>query len=150
MCRKSKVPLRRRTVMWGDQESFSYPANYWSNTEWLTTWVWSLCDKTASRLCLTRSWFNLAGCPSRKTRILLLANLSRRLSTATFDGAQHRTLWPWATSCEIFKRNWSSCHPIYQPHYMKLLLPYDFMSSSKRFWCEISILKVTYARNGNE
>lgn len=56
-----------------------------------TIWALSPWARTASKECCWMGSSRRAGCPRRRTRALEPASLSTRLSTATLDGAQHRT-----------------------------------------------------------
>ena len=55
----------------------------------------------ASKENLCISLLTLAGCPRRTTLILFLTSLSKRLSTAILEGAQHNILLPARMACEI-------------------------------------------------
>lgn len=57
----------------------------------------SLWARMASSECFWMDSSNRAGWPSLRTFALHRANLSTKLSTATLDGAQHRTCtWKWS------------------------------------------------------
>lgn len=55
------------------------------------TWALSLRARTASRECCWMDPRSRAGCPRRTILCFHRASRSTRLSTATLEGAQHRT-----------------------------------------------------------